>query len=168
MLEKTFQPAEIEPRIDSEWEKAQAFKAGRLERLFKHQRVVAHQPGLLDPGRKADLPRYASLGPCRLGLSFRKSVPRRPAGIVVGLASRCLLDDFRHIFRQPLLQDRTQQLRCGILDAAIVESIEATSGSLGSCGGSEPVAWRQRAIGGRRRLDRERLLRRECDIPLMR
>jgi valyl-tRNA synthetase len=29
MLEKTFQPAEIEPRIDSEWEKAQAFKAGR-------------------------------------------------------------------------------------------------------------------------------------------
>ena len=29
MLEKTFQPAEIEPRIDSEWEKAGAFKAGR-------------------------------------------------------------------------------------------------------------------------------------------
>ena len=29
MLEKTFQPAEIEPRINSEWEKAQAFKAGR-------------------------------------------------------------------------------------------------------------------------------------------
>ena len=29
MLEKTFQPAEIEPRIASEWEKAQAFKAGR-------------------------------------------------------------------------------------------------------------------------------------------
>ncbi len=29
MLEKTFQPAEIEPRIHSEWEKAEAFKAGR-------------------------------------------------------------------------------------------------------------------------------------------
>jgi valyl-tRNA synthetase len=29
MLEKTFQPAEIEPRIRSEWEKADAFKAGR-------------------------------------------------------------------------------------------------------------------------------------------
>ncbi len=29
MLEKTFQPAEIEPRIHSEWEKAGAFKAGR-------------------------------------------------------------------------------------------------------------------------------------------
>ncbi len=29
MLEKTFQPAEIEPRIANEWEKAQAFKAGR-------------------------------------------------------------------------------------------------------------------------------------------
>ena len=29
MLEKTFQPAEIEPRINSEWEKAGAFKAGR-------------------------------------------------------------------------------------------------------------------------------------------
>jgi valyl-tRNA synthetase len=28
MLEKTFQPAEIEPRIAAEWEKAQAFKAG--------------------------------------------------------------------------------------------------------------------------------------------
>ena len=29
MLEKTFQPAEIEPRISSEWEKTEAFKAGR-------------------------------------------------------------------------------------------------------------------------------------------
>ena len=29
MLEKTFQPAEIEPRIHAEWEKAEAFKAGR-------------------------------------------------------------------------------------------------------------------------------------------
>jgi len=29
MLEKTFQPAEIEPRIAAEWEKAEAFKAGR-------------------------------------------------------------------------------------------------------------------------------------------
>jgi valyl-tRNA synthetase len=29
MLEKTFQPAVIEPRIANEWEKAQAFKAGR-------------------------------------------------------------------------------------------------------------------------------------------
>jgi valyl-tRNA synthetase len=29
MLEKTFQPADIEPRINSEWEKAGAFKAGR-------------------------------------------------------------------------------------------------------------------------------------------
>ena len=28
MLEKTFQPADIEPRIHSEWEKADAFKAG--------------------------------------------------------------------------------------------------------------------------------------------
>jgi valyl-tRNA synthetase len=29
MLEKTFRPADIEPRINSEWEKASAFKAGR-------------------------------------------------------------------------------------------------------------------------------------------
>ena len=29
MLEKTYQPAEIEPRIHAEWEKADAFKAGR-------------------------------------------------------------------------------------------------------------------------------------------
>jgi valyl-tRNA synthetase len=29
MLEKTFRPAEIEPRINSEWDKAEAFKAGR-------------------------------------------------------------------------------------------------------------------------------------------
>ena len=29
MLEKTFQPAEIEPRIRTEWEKAEAFKAGQ-------------------------------------------------------------------------------------------------------------------------------------------
>ena len=29
MLEKTFRPAEIEPRINSEWEKANAFQAGR-------------------------------------------------------------------------------------------------------------------------------------------
>ncbi len=29
MLEKTFQPADIEPRIASEWEKADAFKSGR-------------------------------------------------------------------------------------------------------------------------------------------
>jgi valyl-tRNA synthetase len=32
MLEKTYQPAEIEARIHQEWEKAQAFKAGRPER----------------------------------------------------------------------------------------------------------------------------------------
>jgi valyl-tRNA synthetase len=32
MLEKTYQPAEIEPRIHQEWEKADAFKAGRPER----------------------------------------------------------------------------------------------------------------------------------------
>src|SRR5690606_33771633 len=32
MLEKTYQPAEIEPRIHDEWEKAEAFKAGRPER----------------------------------------------------------------------------------------------------------------------------------------
>ena len=29
MLDKTFQPADIEPRIHAEWEKAQAFKAGQ-------------------------------------------------------------------------------------------------------------------------------------------
>ncbi len=29
MLEKTFRPAEIEPRINSEWDKSEAFKAGR-------------------------------------------------------------------------------------------------------------------------------------------
>ena len=32
MLDKTYQPAEIEPRIHAEWEKVEAFKAGRPER----------------------------------------------------------------------------------------------------------------------------------------
>ncbi|HEX2843578.1 valine--tRNA ligase [Hyphomicrobium sp.] len=32
MLEKTYQPAEIEPRINDEWNKADAFKSGRPER----------------------------------------------------------------------------------------------------------------------------------------
>ena len=32
MLEKTYQPAEIEPRIRAEWERADAFKAGRPDR----------------------------------------------------------------------------------------------------------------------------------------
>ncbi len=32
MLEKTYQPAEIEPRIRAEWEEAQAFRAGRADR----------------------------------------------------------------------------------------------------------------------------------------
>jgi valyl-tRNA synthetase len=32
MLEKTYQPAEIEPRIHAEWEEAQAFRAGRPDR----------------------------------------------------------------------------------------------------------------------------------------
>jgi valyl-tRNA synthetase len=32
MLEKTYQPAEIEPRINAEWERADAFKAGRADR----------------------------------------------------------------------------------------------------------------------------------------
>ena len=32
MLEKTYQPAEIEPRIRAEWERADAFKAGRADR----------------------------------------------------------------------------------------------------------------------------------------
>ena len=32
MLEKTYQPADIEARIHAEWEKAGAFKCGRPER----------------------------------------------------------------------------------------------------------------------------------------
>ncbi|MGZ5915525.1 MAG: class I tRNA ligase family protein, partial [Hyphomicrobium sp.] len=32
MLDKTYQPAEIEPRIHAEWEEAQAFRAGRPDR----------------------------------------------------------------------------------------------------------------------------------------
>ena len=32
MLEKTYQPSEIEPRINQEWDKAEAFRAGRPER----------------------------------------------------------------------------------------------------------------------------------------
>ena len=33
MLEKTYQPAAIEPRVDAEWTKAEAFKCGRKDRL---------------------------------------------------------------------------------------------------------------------------------------
>ena len=33
MLEKTYQPAEIEARIHAQWERAEAFKAGRPDRL---------------------------------------------------------------------------------------------------------------------------------------
>jgi valyl-tRNA synthetase len=33
MLEKTYQPAEIEPRVRAQWERADAFKAGRPDRL---------------------------------------------------------------------------------------------------------------------------------------
>ena len=33
MLEKTYQPAVIEPRVDAEWTKAEAFKAGRSDRV---------------------------------------------------------------------------------------------------------------------------------------
>ncbi|MCB1506862.1 MAG: valine--tRNA ligase [Hyphomicrobiaceae bacterium] len=33
MLEKTYQPAAIEPRVSAEWEKAEAFKCGNAERL---------------------------------------------------------------------------------------------------------------------------------------
>ena len=32
MLEKTYQPAAIEPRVRDDWEKADAFKAGRPDR----------------------------------------------------------------------------------------------------------------------------------------
>src|SRR5512138_1757 len=32
MLEKTYQPAEIEPRITEQWDKAEAFRCGRPER----------------------------------------------------------------------------------------------------------------------------------------
>ena len=32
MLEKTYQPAEIEARIDQRWQEAEAFKCGRAER----------------------------------------------------------------------------------------------------------------------------------------
>ena len=32
MLDKTYQPAEIEPRVHAEWEEAQAFRAGRPDR----------------------------------------------------------------------------------------------------------------------------------------
>ncbi|MCB1515949.1 MAG: class I tRNA ligase family protein, partial [Hyphomicrobiaceae bacterium] len=33
MLDKTYQPATIEPRVAAEWDKAQAFKCGNPERL---------------------------------------------------------------------------------------------------------------------------------------
>ncbi len=33
MLEKTYQPAAIEPRVNAEWTRAEAFKAGRADRL---------------------------------------------------------------------------------------------------------------------------------------
>ena len=32
MLDTKFQPSEIEPRIRAEWERADAFKAGRADR----------------------------------------------------------------------------------------------------------------------------------------
>ena len=33
MLDKTYQPAAIEPRVNAEWDKAEAFKCGNPERL---------------------------------------------------------------------------------------------------------------------------------------
>jgi valyl-tRNA synthetase len=44
MLDKTYQPAEIEPRIHRDWEAAEAFKCGRPDRL-----AVAAPPFFIPP-----------------------------------------------------------------------------------------------------------------------
>jgi len=44
MLEKTYQPAEIEARIHKEWEKAQAFKCGRPERAAAEPYTIVIPP----------------------------------------------------------------------------------------------------------------------------
>ena len=53
MLEKTYQPAAIEPRVRDDWDKADAFKAGRPDRataeLRRYRRLLAENLGL-DPG----------------------------------------------------------------------------------------------------------------------
>src|SRR5258708_40186863 len=44
MLEKAYQPADIEPRIHDAWMRAQAFKAGRPERTSAEPYAIAIPP----------------------------------------------------------------------------------------------------------------------------
>ena len=44
MLEKTYQPAEIEARIHKDWEEAQAFKAGRPDRAGAEPYTIVIPP----------------------------------------------------------------------------------------------------------------------------
>ena len=44
MLEKTYQPAEIEARIHKDWEGAQAFKAGRTDRAAAEPYTIVIPP----------------------------------------------------------------------------------------------------------------------------
>ena len=58
MLDKTYQPAEIEPRIHAEWEEAQAFRAGRPDRkdgaALLHRHPAAQRDGLAAHGACAE------------------------------------------------------------------------------------------------------------------
>ena len=65
MLEKTFQPAVIEPRIANEWEKAQAFKAGR---------------GLLEFSPKEDT--ISCTAPRRNGSVCRSACTKHTRGVI--------------------------------------------------------------------------------------
>jgi len=44
MLDKTYQPADIEARIHDEWMRAQAFKAGRPERTKAEAYAIVIPP----------------------------------------------------------------------------------------------------------------------------
>jgi valyl-tRNA synthetase len=44
MLEKTYQPAAIEPRVRDDWEKAEAFKAGRPDRASAEPYAIVIPP----------------------------------------------------------------------------------------------------------------------------
>ncbi len=69
MLEKTYQPAEIEPRIDAEWEKAEAFKGGRADR--------AERRALLDRHSAAERDGLAAHGACAQQHAAGRALPLR-------------------------------------------------------------------------------------------
>src|SRR4026208_201014 len=94
MLDKTSQPAEIEPRVRAEWERADAFKAGRSDRAGAQPYCIVIPPpnvtGSLHMGHALNNTRQAVL--CRFERLRGKGVLWQPGMDHAGIATQMVVE----------------------------------------------------------------------------